>query len=164
MEVTNHSSFYFYKTRHLVYSYKRVLKDNPTGIFITENLAEFRSGLTMRLAKLKHDRQISTYCTIDGRIFVKLHETSPKMIVREHHDIDNLERLIAARQSNVRPSTLLHNTFWAHLLSKLKNVNITESVKINSLFVCFSPLYRQFFNANINTVSLFLSSILNSLT
>ena len=70
---------------------KKSLRANPDGIFITENLTQFRTNLTKRPAQLKFDKQIEAYWTSDGRIFVKRTETSRKEIVTNFDDIASLE-------------------------------------------------------------------------
>lgn len=86
--------FISYRTRHLVYSNKKALKNDSNGTFISENLTQFRTSLVKRIAKLKNDNQIEAYWTFDGRIFVKRTEDSTKLIINCHDDISNLERRI----------------------------------------------------------------------
>ena len=59
--------FLSYRTRNSVYTNKKPLKGDQDGAFITENLKK----LVKRLSQLKFHRQIYTYCTSDGRIYVK---------------------------------------------------------------------------------------------
>ena len=78
-------------TRNLVITYKKFLRANPDGIFITENLNTYQANLIKRLAQLKFDKEIEAYWTSDGRIFVKTTEISRKEIVTNVDDIASLE-------------------------------------------------------------------------
>ena len=49
--------FLSYRTRNTAYTNKKYLRANPDGIFITENLAPYRTTLSKRLAELKFDKQ-----------------------------------------------------------------------------------------------------------
>jgi hypothetical protein len=63
--------FLSYRVRNQVYSNKRLLKQNEDGIFVTENLTQFRTSLIKTSSKLKYEHKIHTYWTSDGRIFAK---------------------------------------------------------------------------------------------
>ena len=78
-------------TRNLVITYKKFLRANPDGMFITENLNTYQANLIKRLAQLKFDKEIEAYWTSDGRIFVKTTEISRKEIVTNVDDIASLE-------------------------------------------------------------------------
>ena len=84
--------FLSYRVRQQVYQSKRELKNDPDGIFITENLTQYRSNLTQKLANLKYNEVIYAYWTQDGRIFVKETENSRKRIVQNFNDIILIER------------------------------------------------------------------------
>ena len=86
--------FISYRTRHLVYTNKKELKNDSNGTFISENLTQFRTGLVKRVARLKTDKQIEAYWTFDGRIFVKPTTESRKLIINCHDDISDLVRRI----------------------------------------------------------------------
>ena len=73
--------FLSYRTRNSVYTNRKSLKDDPDGVFIAENLTKYRTELVKRLSQLKFHRQIYTYWTSDGRIYVKKLETSRKQLV-----------------------------------------------------------------------------------
>ena len=73
--------FLSYRTRNSVHTNRKSLKDDPDGVFITENLTKYRTELVKRLSQLKFHRQIYTYWTSDGRIYVKKLETSRKQLV-----------------------------------------------------------------------------------
>jgi hypothetical protein len=72
---------------------KKSLKGDQDGVFITENLTKYRTELVKRLSQLKFHRQIYTYWTSDGRIYVKKLETSRKQLVTNFDDIENIRNL-----------------------------------------------------------------------
>ena len=63
--------FISYRTRNLVYTNKSQLKGDDNGIYITENLTQFRTNLVQKLSKLKYEKLIEANWTFDGRIYVK---------------------------------------------------------------------------------------------
>ncbi|CAC5418651.1 unnamed protein product [Mytilus coruscus] len=69
----------------------RVPIDHNDGIFITENLTQYRTGLTQKLADLKYNHKIFAYWTSDGRIFAKTTEKSTKKRITNYDDITALE-------------------------------------------------------------------------
>ena len=79
--------FISYRTREKVYSSKRLLKDHPDKVFITENLTQFRANLVQTCLKYKLSKHIHTFWTADGRIFVKQTENSPKVLIQNYDDI-----------------------------------------------------------------------------
>jgi uncharacterized coiled-coil protein SlyX len=92
--------FLSYRIRNRVYANKKALKGDPDGIFITENLTKYMIGLVHKLSQLKHSKQIYTYWTFDGRIYVKKTETSRKQAVNNFDDIKNFERSNQQRTSS----------------------------------------------------------------
>lgn len=84
--------FLSYRTRQLVYTNKKRLKEDQGGIFITENLTQFRTSLTKRLADMKFKGQINAYWTSDGRIFVKETENSRKKVISNFDQIEQIDR------------------------------------------------------------------------
>ena len=92
--------FLSYRIRNRVYANKKALKGDPDGIFITENLTKYMIGLVHKLSQLKHSKQIYTYWTFDGRIYVKKSETSRKQAVNNFDDIKNFERSNQQRTSS----------------------------------------------------------------
>ncbi|CAC5408887.1 unnamed protein product [Mytilus coruscus] len=83
--------FLSYRTRSRVYTNKKALKGDADGIFITENLTQYRTGLTQKLADLKYNHKIFAYWTSDGRIFAKTTEKSTKKRITNYDDITALE-------------------------------------------------------------------------
>ncbi|CAC5412074.1 AASDH [Mytilus coruscus] len=82
--------FISYRMKHLVYRNKKELKGDTNGIFITENLSQYRTELVKTLADMKSKNQISAYWTADGRIFVKKSENSRNLIIQNWQDVGNL--------------------------------------------------------------------------
>ncbi|CAG2252317.1 unnamed protein product [Mytilus edulis] len=82
--------FISYRMKHLVYSNKKELKGDTNGIFITENLSQYRTELVKSLADMKTKNQISAYWTADGRIFAKKSESSRKLIIQNWQDVGDL--------------------------------------------------------------------------
>jgi hypothetical protein len=80
--------FLSYRIRNRVYTNKKALKGHPDGIFITE----YRTELVKKLSQLKYSKQIYTYWTSDGKIYVKQTETSRKQTINNFDDIMNFER------------------------------------------------------------------------
>jgi glycine cleavage system protein P-like pyridoxal-binding family len=60
--------------------------------FISENLTKYRTELVKKLSQLKYSRQVYTYWTSDGRMYVKQTETSKKQTVNNFDDIMNYVR------------------------------------------------------------------------
>ena len=80
-----------WKIKNAVYSCKKNLKDNPSKIFITEDLTKFRQSLVKELNDLKKKHKISSFWTYDGRIFVKRTQTSDKVIVSTIQDLEEFK-------------------------------------------------------------------------
>ena len=73
--------FKSYKTKAIVYKAKSSLKDNDYGIFMTEDLTKRNHGIIKDLLLLKKSEQIHSFWTMDGKIYVKLEDSSkPKQI------------------------------------------------------------------------------------
>ena len=73
--------FKSYKTKAMVYKAKSSLKDNDYGIFMTEDLTKRNHGIIKDLLLLKKSEQIHSFWTMDGKIYVKLEDSSkPKQI------------------------------------------------------------------------------------
>ncbi|CAG2247257.1 unnamed protein product [Mytilus edulis] len=83
--------FLSYRTRSKVYTNKKALKGDADGIFITENLTQYRTGLTQKLSDLKYNHKIFAYWTSDGRIFAKTTEKGTKKLIKNYDDITALE-------------------------------------------------------------------------
>ena len=85
-------SFLSYRVRNQVYSNKRLLQQNEDGIFVTDNLTQFRTSLIKTLSKLKYEHKIHAYWTSDDRIFAKKISEGRKKIINNFDDIEDLER------------------------------------------------------------------------
>ena len=71
---------------------RKLLMVTHVVFFISENLTKYRTELVKKLSQLKYSKQIYTYWTSDGRIYVKQTETSRKQTVNNFDDIMNFER------------------------------------------------------------------------
>jgi hypothetical protein len=69
--------------------------------FISENLTKYRTELVKKLSQLKYLRQIYTYWTSDGRIYVKQTEKNKKQTVNNFDDIMNYVRKKNDKNFNV---------------------------------------------------------------
>ena len=79
-----------WKIKNRVYSAKRLLKNNPDKIFITEDLTQPRRDLVEKLRQLRKDGKICTYWTADGKIFVKVTNESEKKLIENEGDVQKL--------------------------------------------------------------------------
>ncbi|CAC5420927.1 unnamed protein product [Mytilus coruscus] len=86
--------FVSYRKTHLVYSNKKILKNDENDTLITENLTKFRTTLVQTLAQMKYNGNITAYWTADGKIFAKRTENSKNKIINEWEDINALQRLM----------------------------------------------------------------------
>ena len=84
--------FLSYRFRSQVYSNKRKLKQNEVGIFVTENITQFRTSLRQTFSKLKYEHKIHAYWTSDGRIFAKENREGRKKNISNVDDAEDLER------------------------------------------------------------------------
>lgn len=83
-----------WKIKNKIYKAKSVLKNNPNKIFITEDLTKPRQELIQRLGQLRKSGDISSFWTMDGRVFVKESDFSPKTLISSHEDIDQFDHSI----------------------------------------------------------------------
>ena len=79
-----------WKIKNSIFSVKRLLKDNPDKIFITEDLTRYRQSIVAALADAKRAGCIETNSSTDGRIFAKFYSDYRKYLIRSHDDHDNL--------------------------------------------------------------------------
>ncbi|VDI13049.1 Hypothetical predicted protein, partial [Mytilus galloprovincialis] len=106
-----------------VYTNKKALKGDADGIFITENLTQYRTGLTQKLADLKYNHKIFAYWTSDGRIFAKTTEKGTKKLIKNYDDITALETTTDddnQQQEQIYPQvppirTAMRTTIMAHI-------------------------------------------------
>ena len=69
-------------------SYSNVVRAEDPRIFLNENLTNYRRGLVSRASEMKRDRLLTSFWTIDGKIFVK---TSPIPVqIFSDCDLDDL--------------------------------------------------------------------------
>ena len=79
-----------WKIKNSIYFLKKNLKNNPSKIFITEDLTKFRQSLVKDLNIHKRQHKIHSFWTFDGRIFAKKLSTSNKVVIAGHRDISEL--------------------------------------------------------------------------
>ena len=60
-----------WKIKNLIYSKKRLLKDDVDHTFITEDLTRFRQAIVSEMMKAKRAGKIVSFWSNDGRLFVK---------------------------------------------------------------------------------------------
>ena len=82
--------FNSYRTRHKVYSAKSNMKTDPQKRYINEDLTKYRYAIVKRLAKERKAKRIDSFWTFDGRIFCKVKEKSPKVLVKSLSKVDDL--------------------------------------------------------------------------
>jgi len=69
-------------------SYSNVVRAEEPRIFLNENLTNNRRGLVSRASEMKRDRLLTSFWTIDGKIFVK---TSPSPVrIFSDYDLEEL--------------------------------------------------------------------------
>ena len=82
--------FVRYQDRQSVFDSKKRLKGNPDGTMVVEALTKFRQLLVNDLNKLRYKRQIRSFWTSDGRIFLQMKPESSKSIIKTSADIERL--------------------------------------------------------------------------
>ncbi|KAK3104643.1 hypothetical protein FSP39_006965 [Pinctada imbricata] len=70
-----------WKLKNRVYSKKKLLKDDSSRIFITEDLTHYRQEIISEISKAKRARKVYSFWTNDGRIFIKTTERGPKILI-----------------------------------------------------------------------------------
>ena len=125
--------FISYRTRNKVYSSKRLLKDDPDSVFITENLTMYRTALVKKLAQLKYKREIYAYWTMDGRIFAMKSQNSRKRIINNYDDIAFVVRSTAERPDV--PETILLTSLKLPKIMMLTKTNHNNKILSNMSFL-----------------------------
>ncbi|VDI57548.1 Hypothetical predicted protein [Mytilus galloprovincialis] len=83
--------FLSYRTRQLVFSNKRKLKNNEDKLFISENLTKYRYGLLKHLNVLRFTEKIHSFWTHDGKIIAKeTPESEDYIVISCNQDIRDL--------------------------------------------------------------------------
>ena len=80
--------FLSYRVRHKVYSSKSKLKGDSKKRFICEDLTRKRYSIVKHLSSLWRAGRVSQYWTNDGRIFMRIDEEGPKILVKTIEDIN----------------------------------------------------------------------------
>ena len=84
--------FVRYNSRQRVYAAKSKLKGYKHKIFIAEDLTRTRFSVVGKLNKLRSEKNIDSFWTLDGRVFFRISEKSPKRQITEFNfeDSDDL--------------------------------------------------------------------------
>ena len=90
-----------WKIKNQIYMSKKALKDNPDGIFITEDLTRFRQSIVSVIAGAKRAGHVHAYWTNDGRIFLKKTDEGPKHLIRSLQQVKELVPEIDNPPNNV---------------------------------------------------------------
>ena len=80
--------FISYRMRFKVYSAKSKLKNDPDKRFIVEDLTKTRYKIVQHLASLRRAQKIEQYWTVDGRIFMRIEDDGPKILVKSIEDVN----------------------------------------------------------------------------
>ena len=81
--------FLSYRVRHKVYSSKSKLKGDSKKRFICEDLTRKRYSIVKHLSTLWRAGRVSQYWTNDGRIFMRIDEEGPTILVKTIEDIND---------------------------------------------------------------------------
>lgn len=98
--------FISYRTRNAVYMNKKKLKDDPDGVFITENLTQYRTAIVKELARMKYQGDIDAYWTSDGKIFVKPTAHGRIRPVITFEDLQHIQRLTSGETGGIRTDVM----------------------------------------------------------
>ena len=71
-------------------SYSNAVRAEETRIFLNENLTDYRRGLVSRASKMKRDGLLTSFWTIDGKIFLKTSPSVNPVRIFSDYDLDNL--------------------------------------------------------------------------
>ncbi|KAK3098902.1 hypothetical protein FSP39_024149 [Pinctada imbricata] len=81
--------FQSYRVRQHVYENRFKLAKDSQKRFINEDLTKFRFKTVRHLAKLKSENKIHKYWTQDGRIFMRVRERGPKLLIKNIDDAES---------------------------------------------------------------------------
>ena len=70
--------------------YSNVVSCNVPRIFLNENLTVYRRELVSRASEMKKDRLLTSFWTMDGKIFVKTSPSGNPVRIFSDYDLDNL--------------------------------------------------------------------------
>jgi len=109
--------FKTWNIKNKIFKTKSKLAKNPDKTFISEDLTQPRRELIFRLNQLHRTNVIHSFWTHDGVIFAKISDSSRKIKMSSHSDINNIDPSIAG--------------------SSVKNVIITIYFNRLSCFFCY---------------------------
>ena len=70
--------------------YSNAVRSEKPRIFLNENLTNYRRGLVSRASEMKKDGLLTSFWTIDGKIFVKTSPSGDPVRIFSYYDLDNL--------------------------------------------------------------------------
>ena len=70
--------------------YSNAVRSAKPRIFLNENLTNYRGGPVSRASKMKKDGLLTSFWTIDGKIFVKTSPNGDPVRIFSFYDLDNL--------------------------------------------------------------------------
>ena len=70
--------------------YSNAVRSEKPQIFLNENLTNYRRGLVSRASEMKKDGLLTSFWTIDGKIFVKRSPSCDPVRIFSCYDLDNL--------------------------------------------------------------------------
>ena len=70
--------------------YSNAVRAEKPRIFLDENLTNYRRGLVSRESIMKKDGLLTSFWTIDGKIFVKTSPSGDPVRIFSDYDFDNL--------------------------------------------------------------------------
>ena len=79
--------FKSYHTKNKVFRAKKQLRGNPDKTFVTEDLTQFNHNIIKTLLKLHTTKEICSFWTNNGVIYVKTSEEEPAIKIRHGNDI-----------------------------------------------------------------------------
>ncbi|XP_068720522.1 uncharacterized protein [Montipora capricornis] len=78
------------KVTDLFPGYSNAVSSNVPSIFLNENLTVYRRELVSRASEMKKDRLLTSFWTMDGKIFVKTSPSGNPVRIFSDYDLDNL--------------------------------------------------------------------------
>ena len=70
--------------------YSKTVRAEKPRIFLIENQTNYRQGLVSRASEMEKDGLLTSFWTIDGKIFVKTSPSGDPVRIFSDYDLDNL--------------------------------------------------------------------------
>ena len=84
------------KVTDLFPGYSNAVSSNVPLIFLNENLTVYRRELVSRASEMKKDRLLTSFWTMDGKIFVKTSPSGNPVRIFSDYDLDNFVNNLSA--------------------------------------------------------------------